>query len=588
MNKKILKILVSCLTIGSFALAFPVMASEITGNLNTGLGNNVDGTVISAPIANPVAGTYTSTQSVALSANGNQSIRYTTDGSAPTCSSGSIYSNPIAVNSSETIKAIACYPNSVASQVSSFSYVINLQINSSQLPSLLDNGTLTIPEGSTEDSTPSLDTTQNVVINVPDDGGTSSVTLDAGTVITNVNGNNFNANDLTAATVNAGSLSGLGTGVVVDGALQWGIANLGLQFSQPIDISIFVGNSFNGQTLNISRSTSGNSGWTSDGIVSPATCVVSSGYCSFNANKASYYVVTETASQQPNAPSGGGGGGGTMTSSIITPSNPSISIDGNAQKTNSLNVNLTLGATNAIQMAIANTADFAGVGWETYAAGKTWNLTEGAGVKTVFVKFRASSGAVSSVVSDTISYEPDVTINDQQGEVLGASTYNFDLYSLYQANGSPDVYAVINDVKRKIRSLEIFNSYNWAGGKIKPTTQGYLDSLPDANLIKTPDSPNVYILEKGFKRLLASVEIFDSYALNWNRIATINQAEMDSYANAPLIKHGPDLLWLDGNRIGHLFPSMESLTRHGYNTRDAIDINDLEFSSIGIGIEINN
>jgi hypothetical protein len=289
---------------------------------------------------------------------------------------------------------------------------------------------------------------------------------------------------------------------------------------------------------------------------------------------------------QPATSGGGGGGGGSFQSS--GPTNPSISINSAAAKTNSRSVALTLGATNAIQMAIANTADFAGIGWETYAVGKTWNLTEGAGVKTVYVKFRASSGAVSSVVSDTISYEPDVTINDQQGEVLGASTYNFDLYSLYQANGSPDVYAVINDVKRKIRSLEIFNSYNWAGGKIKPTTQGYLDSLPDANLIKTPDSPNVYILEKGFKRLLASVEIFDSYALNWNRIATINQAEMDSYANAPLIKHGPDLLWLDGNRIGHLFPSMESLTRHGYNTRDAIDINDLEFSSIGIGIEINN
>jgi len=87
---------------------------------------------IVAPTANPVAGTYTSTQNVILTAAGSSSIRYTTDGTtSPTCSSGTVYSGAISVNSSQTIKAIACYPDGASSSVSSFAYTINLPPNAS-------------------------------------------------------------------------------------------------------------------------------------------------------------------------------------------------------------------------------------------------------------------------------------------------------------------------------------------------------------------------------------------------------------------------------------------------------------------------
>ncbi len=112
----------------AFALAAaPAFASETTGTLTTGIGTNVDGTVITAPSASPAAGTYTSAQSVTLAAAGSQSIRYTTDGSAPTCASGLTYAtvSPISVGSSLTIKALSCYPNNGASAVASFAYTIN-------------------------------------------------------------------------------------------------------------------------------------------------------------------------------------------------------------------------------------------------------------------------------------------------------------------------------------------------------------------------------------------------------------------------------------------------------------------------------
>lgn len=107
-----------------------VYASETTGCVGSGCGSGIQtgvgGTVIIAPTASPAAGTYTSTQSVTLTATGANSIHYTTDNTTPTCTTGSTYGSAISVSSSLTIKAISCYANSNASTVSSNSYTISV------------------------------------------------------------------------------------------------------------------------------------------------------------------------------------------------------------------------------------------------------------------------------------------------------------------------------------------------------------------------------------------------------------------------------------------------------------------------------
>lgn len=104
----------------------PVYASEVTGTLTTGVQTGVEGTVIVSPTASPVAGAYTSAQSVTLTAAGSTSIRYTTDGTLPTCTTGTVYSGTIAVNASTAIQAISCYPNNKTSTVASHLYAINI------------------------------------------------------------------------------------------------------------------------------------------------------------------------------------------------------------------------------------------------------------------------------------------------------------------------------------------------------------------------------------------------------------------------------------------------------------------------------
>lgn len=78
---------------------------------------------IEAPTFSPAQGTYSQAQSVALSCGtAGATIYYTTNGSTPTTSS-SVYSSPIAVATSKTIKAIAV-KNGQSSNVATANYVI--------------------------------------------------------------------------------------------------------------------------------------------------------------------------------------------------------------------------------------------------------------------------------------------------------------------------------------------------------------------------------------------------------------------------------------------------------------------------------
>ena len=100
-----------------------VHASEVTGTISSA-GGGSGATVVEAPSASPIAGSYTGTQSVALTATNSDSIHYSVDGTTPTCSTGTTYSGAVSVSSDKTIKAISCYPNSVASDVVDYAYTI--------------------------------------------------------------------------------------------------------------------------------------------------------------------------------------------------------------------------------------------------------------------------------------------------------------------------------------------------------------------------------------------------------------------------------------------------------------------------------
>jgi hypothetical protein len=80
-----------------------------------------------APVFSPAAGTYTSVQTVTItSATSGASINYTTDGSTPSATAGTIYSGPILIGATTTLKAIAYETGLANSAVTSGTYRIKL------------------------------------------------------------------------------------------------------------------------------------------------------------------------------------------------------------------------------------------------------------------------------------------------------------------------------------------------------------------------------------------------------------------------------------------------------------------------------
>jgi len=91
---------------------------------------NPGGSVTEAPTFDPPAGNYMSPINVTISsATAGAVIRYTTDGSTPSTTEGTIYSTPIPISTSTTIRAIAYAPGYDPSFVSTAAYVLPIQIS---------------------------------------------------------------------------------------------------------------------------------------------------------------------------------------------------------------------------------------------------------------------------------------------------------------------------------------------------------------------------------------------------------------------------------------------------------------------------
>jgi regulation of enolase protein 1 (concanavalin A-like superfamily) len=79
-----------------------------------------------APTFSPAGGTYPSVQNVSItSASNGASVRYTTDGSTPTETNGLIYSGPVNISSTSTLRAIAYEGGFTDSTITSGTYTIN-------------------------------------------------------------------------------------------------------------------------------------------------------------------------------------------------------------------------------------------------------------------------------------------------------------------------------------------------------------------------------------------------------------------------------------------------------------------------------
>lgn len=97
----------------------------------------------------------------------------------------------------------------------------------------------------------------------------------------------------------------------------------------------------------------------------------------------------------------------TTTTTDKTPPTGSIIINNGNTVCQQTQVTLTLSATDTgsgvASMAISNDNFASGTNWENYTTSKTWNLTSGNGLKTVYVKYKDAAGNISKIYSASIT-----------------------------------------------------------------------------------------------------------------------------------------------------------------------------------------
>jgi len=151
-------------------------------------------------------------------------------------------------------------------------------------------GVFAIPVDSAESSTPYVKAADQVIVNVTQGVATHTITVPTGVSMASSGGGDFSTADLVAAYVEPAALSGFRTGTIVRAGLHWGLTGATLEASSPITVRLYVGPGLEGLSLDILRSVTGNSGWTTDGI-NTISATVSGGYVTFEASKTSYYAA---------------------------------------------------------------------------------------------------------------------------------------------------------------------------------------------------------------------------------------------------------------------------------------------------------
>lgn len=103
---------------------------------------------------------------------------------------------------------------------------------------------------------------------------------------------------------------------------------------------------------------------------------------------------------------------------------------------------------------------------------------------------------------------------------------------LIRVEGDPRVYVVKHNIKRHIPSVAVFNAAKFSWGDVKLVKVSEAAAYAESALMKSPDSPKVYVVESGKKRWIPTAEAFTAAGYQWNLIAEATAAEVAAYPDA--------------------------------------------------------
>lgn len=150
---------------------------------------------------------------------------------------------------------------------------------------------------------------------------------------------------------------------------------------------------------------------------------------------------------------------------------------------------------------------------------------------------------------------------------------------LVRAKNTSAVYEVINGKKHNIATPEIFAKLGLDWNDVAEVASAELDLYPEMKLLRASDDTRVYfITDKGLKKWIRNLEIFDSYVNSWNDVVVVPKKDLDIYRDVELVRlEGSDNVYKLEDTTKRWIKTAAAFNRIGYDWNKVVSVNKTEF-----------
>ena len=147
------------------------------------------------------------------------------------------------------------------------------------------------------------------------------------------------------------------------------------------------------------------------------------------------------------------------------------------------------------------------------------------------------------------------------------------------ADGS-EVYIIVNGKKRHIPSLKAFEALGLTWSRVLVVSQAVADAAEGDVLIKSVNSPAVYLISGGKKRHVKDPSEFEGQGLDWSDITAVSGSELAFYPTVSAVTllrvSGDAKVYFISSGQRHWVPSEAAFNKRGFKWDDIVIVDESE------------
>ena len=234
-------------------------------------------------------------------------------------------------------------------------------------------------------------------------------------------------------------------------------------------------------------------------------------------------------------------------------------------------------------------------------------------VKNKPTVYMIEDGIKQPIPSEEVLSSQGMTFDDVEVvEQEEADTYadgdavNYADGTIVQEEGKPEVYVIENGEKKHIESPKAFEELGYKWKNIVRVRRGILSLYgngnpmkaksihPEGALVRVAGTPTVYVIKGGKRVPISSIQLFNAYRFDWNKVLVINKGQLNKFKKGNILEYPDGSLLRDKKgkiyKIDHgkkrWIRSGDDFAKAGYKENKVLNVDDTEINSFEGGEDI--